>query len=375
MENQAEKFDVVDSTALDTISRAEFDIQISTAKRYPRNLADVKKGMLSFATLDEETAQSCFYTVPRGDKSIQGPSVRLAEIAVSCYGNLRAGSRVIQTVTSGEAPHVVVQSVCHDLERNVSVSIEKRRRIVGKKKNQGKIDEDDINLACNACAAIAFRDAVFKVIPGALIKPVFESAKAVAIGDATTLSTKRINAIERFGKMGVTKERILGLLNKKAVEEIDLADLETLVGLFTAIKDGQTTIDEAFPNKVASPEFKDAKSKEGADELMGAESPKAPEGAKAPETPKGAEKPKTEKTKEKAAPPAAETPVQYVNRVIGEDGKVPFDDFRDFVKISIGGVPDIDSWASYDEVSSLVAAKIFADAKMQVKIIKTYGKK
>ena len=240
--------EVLPPSAIESITRGEIDVQISTAKRFPRSIGQVKKDMLSFATLDQETAESCFYSLPRGGKTIQGPSVRLAEIAVSCYGNLRAGVRVLETVSNGDSPHVVLQAVCHDLEKNTCVTIEKRRRIVGKKSKGGAIDEDDINLACNAGSAIAFRDCVFKVVPGALIKPVYEQAKAVAIGDAKTLSERRERAIAAFGKMGVKLDKILASLSKKSLEEIDLADLETLFGLHTAIKDGHTTIDEAFPS-------------------------------------------------------------------------------------------------------------------------------
>ena len=200
---------------------------------------------------DQETAENCFYTLPRGGKNIQGPSVRLAEIAVSCYGNLRAGSRIIDTISTGDSPHVVIQAVCHDLEKNVAVTVEKRRRIVGKKSKGGAIDEDDINLAANAGAAIAFRDAVFKVVPGALIKPIFEQAKQVAIGDAKTLSERRQRAMDSFAKMGVGKDKVLAVLEKKSIEDIDLPDLEVLFGLHTAIKDGQTSIDEAFTAKIA----------------------------------------------------------------------------------------------------------------------------
>jgi len=238
-------------SAIEQVTRAEIDTQITTAKKYPRTLSKVKADMLSFATLDQETAENCFYTLPRGGKNIQGPSVRLAEIAVSCYGNLRAGSRIIDTISTGDSPHVVIQAVCHDLEKNVAVTVEKRRRIVGKKSKGGAIDEDDINLAANAGAAIAFRDAVFKVVPGALIKPIFEQAKQVAIGDAKTLSERRQRAIDSFAKMGVSKDKVLAALEKKSIEDIDLPDLEVLFGLHTAIKDGQTTIDEAFSAKAS----------------------------------------------------------------------------------------------------------------------------
>lgn len=245
--------EVLQPTALEAISRAEIDMSIATARKFPQHqpsqLSTVKQSMMTFATLDVETAASCFYTLPRGGKNIQGPSVRLAEIALACYGNTRAASRIIQTVTTGEAPHVVVQAVVVDLEKNISVSIEKRRRIVGKKdyKTGGRkpIDEDDINLATNACSAIAFRDSVFKVVPLALVKPVFDAARRVAIGDATTLVDRRAKCIAAFAQMGVQKDKILAKLEIKAVEDITLEHLETLLGMFNAIKEGEL-IEEVF---------------------------------------------------------------------------------------------------------------------------------
>ena len=48
--------EVVQPSAVEAITRGEIDIAISTARRYPRQLAAVKQSMMSFATLDEETA-------------------------------------------------------------------------------------------------------------------------------------------------------------------------------------------------------------------------------------------------------------------------------------------------------------------------------
>ena len=56
--------EVVDSiNPIEAIERANIDIQIATAKKYPRSLARVKNDILSTATLDEETAESCFYVL------------------------------------------------------------------------------------------------------------------------------------------------------------------------------------------------------------------------------------------------------------------------------------------------------------------------
>lgn len=239
---------------LEAIERASIDMQITTAKKYPRSLSKVKADMTAFATLDEETAQSCFYTLPRGGRTIQGPSVRLAEIAVSCYQNLRAGARVISTVTHGDTPHVIVQAVAHDLQNNVAITIEKRRRIT-KKRSKDAIDEDDINLACNACASIAFRDAVFKVVPQALIKPVYENAKMVAVGDIKSLGKRRQQVVDRLKQMGVFEDRMLARVSARKVDDIGPEELATLIGLGTALKDGEITLEDAFPAVVESSQF------------------------------------------------------------------------------------------------------------------------
>jgi hypothetical protein len=210
----------VELKPMELIERAQIDQQISTAKKYPRDLARVKRKMLDFATLDEETAASCFYTLPREGKMIQGPSVRLAEIAVACYGNLRAAAREVDN----DGKFIRAQGVCHDLEANTCVSVEVKRRITNK---SGKTYGDDMQMTTgNAANSIAFRNAVFKVVPGALIKPVYEAAKKVAVGDASTLTQRRAMMLSRFSQMGVTQEMILAKCDKSNVENIGLEDLE-----------------------------------------------------------------------------------------------------------------------------------------------------
>lgn len=245
------------SNAVLQMEKAQIDTQIATAKRYPRNLQRVKKNMVAMATMDEDTAKSCFFVLPRGGRSIQGESVRLAEIALSNYGNIKAGTRVIDVQDTGKNPHVVVQAVTLDLENNVAITIEKRRRIT-KKRNKDAPDEDDINLAVNACSAIAFRDAVFKVIPKALIKPVYDAAVEMATGGQKPIESRIAGALDQFAQMGVFEDRILAAIGKETKEELVQDDLVTLIGFFTAIRDKETTIEACFPKVEADTAALDA---------------------------------------------------------------------------------------------------------------------
>lgn len=227
-----------------SVLREEIDIQILTARKYPRSLTRFKQQALSMATYDEDTAASCFYTLPRkgedGVKMIEGPGIRLAEIVASAWGNLRVAAKVV-----GEDENfIITQGIAHDLETNFAASVEVRRRITNK---QGKkYSADMVAVTANAASAIALRNAIFKVVPKLYVDQIFQIAKKAAVGEASTLSARRATVIERLNKMGATKEMILDLLGKKGIEEIGLEDLEKLIGIGTAIKEGSISVDEAF---------------------------------------------------------------------------------------------------------------------------------
>jgi len=233
--------DLVPANTLGTIIRSELDVAISTAKAYPRSIAHFKQSALAMATLDEETAASCFYAVPRAGKSVEGPSVRLAEIVVSAWGNIRSGARVI----GDDGRIITAQGVCTDMERNVSVTVDVRRRVTDKKGR--RFSDDMVVVTGNAACAIALRNAIFKVVPFAFVKSIYDAAKRLAIGDAKTLVNKRADMLGYFQKMGVPAERVLLAVGKTAADDVGLEELAVLKGLATAIKDGDTTVDEAFP--------------------------------------------------------------------------------------------------------------------------------
>jgi hypothetical protein len=232
--------------ALYLLTKAEIDTQISTAKAFPRSIAVFMKKAESMATLTEDIAASCVYALPRAGKSIEGPSIRLAEIVVAAYGNIRAGARII----SNDGKTITAQGTCHDLENNVAAQVEVKRRITGK--NGQTFNEDMQVIVGNAACAIAYRNAVYKVIPAALINPMYEQAKLVARGTAATLVTRRNAALEYFKSLKVTDEQICKVLDIKKVEDIDLDKLAILTGMKSAIKNGESTVRDLFEPEAAA---------------------------------------------------------------------------------------------------------------------------
>lgn len=226
--------------ALEQITRAEVDIQISTAQRFPRDeQASIRKAE-AMALVDDETAAECYYAIPRAGKTIVGPSIRLAEIIATTWKNLRVASRVMDIGQDD----LTVAAVCHDLENNVAVSSEVRRRI--KDKNNRRYSDDMIAVTANAAASIALRNAVFKVVPRALWWRILNKAMSRNTGGRGELEASVQKALQWFSGYGVSKEQILSKLNRKAIGEITSQDLATLRGMSTAIKEETASVIDLF---------------------------------------------------------------------------------------------------------------------------------
>lgn len=231
----------VDHSSVAVFARSETEAQLDAAHKYPRAIGHFLKEAQTLATVSVAVAESCMYALPRAGKTISGPSIRLAEICASAYGNLHVAARILDA----EEREVIAQGVAWDLEKNIRVTTEVRRRITNKKGQ--RYDDDMITMTGNAAASIAIRNAIFRVVPRAYIDRIYEAAKKVAVGDAKTLAAKREDLVARLMKIGVPRERIFPAVGVTSIEDIGLEEVEVLIGLGTAIANGDRSIDDAFP--------------------------------------------------------------------------------------------------------------------------------
>lgn len=258
-QHTSEEVEVVDAApeaALSLITKAEIDMQIATAHAFPRSVSKFLKDVMSLATVTPEIAESCVYALPRGGKTVEGPSVRLAEMVASAYGNLRTGARVV----FNDGKHVTAQGITHDLEKNIMHTEEVRRSILqnetkwdqaqGKSVRTGKMvmmNEDMQTVTGRAACAIAYRNSIFKVVPAALIQDVIERVKEIIRGDAQTLGERRDKAIKYFVDLGVKEAKIFEAIDVKGKEDIDLDKFVLLRGMCTAHRNGEATLEGIFP--------------------------------------------------------------------------------------------------------------------------------
>lgn len=234
-------------------SRAEVDVQIATAHAYPRSVAIFKEESTALVTENEVVAESCFYALPRDGKTIEGPSIRFAEIVAACWGNLRTGGRVV----GEDAEFVLAQGVAHDLQRNLYISIDVRRRIANK--HGRRYNADMIATTGNAAVSIALRNAILRVIPEVFWGDQFYAARKTAIGDITTLANRREDCVNHFAKMGVTEAQVCAAIGKERVGDIGLDELATLRGFANALRDGDASVESVFPGVVAKAPTNEAK--------------------------------------------------------------------------------------------------------------------
>ncbi len=217
------------------------DSMIATARRYPRNVKNSLKELSEIALASPKIAASCFYKLPRAGKIIKGKSVRLAEMVQYCWGHMHSGARPV----SIERDVVIAEGAAYDVQRGIRSTVIIRRSILGK--NGQRYNPDMINTTMLAALSIAKREAIYDVIPEALIEDVYESAMKIAVGDIKTLPERRSEGLDAFNKMGITAEQVLASLEVDAVEDIDLEKFETMLGVYQGIKSGDVSIDEAFP--------------------------------------------------------------------------------------------------------------------------------
>lgn len=228
-----EGVEVQSSTVVSQLERASIDTQIQTAKAFPRSVQKFKQEALELATLDAETARTMFYRLPRANKTIEGPSVRMAEVVGSAWGNLRYGARIVAI----EDGFIVAQGMCADLEKNNVCTIEVRRRITDKWGN--RYNDDMIQVTGNAASSIALRNAVFKIVPFGMVKSIWNQAKEVSLGKGMTMEQRRENAMKAMAqKIGAKPFDIFKVLKVKGVDDLGVEQLLTIHGIITAIEEG-----------------------------------------------------------------------------------------------------------------------------------------
>ncbi len=218
----------------------QFGLQMQMAKQYPRDLQRFQQ-MVMMTIEDPATAAECFYSKPAGGgEMVEGPSVRLAEIVATAWGNLHV-KQAIEPVAPTDKM-VTAKATVWDLESNTVVELEEPRSIMGRR---GRFSDSMIVNTAKAARSIAYREAIFKVVPRAMVK-FFERQARTIVDESGELGVKIQEAVVHFKKHDVEEERILKTLGLQDWSQATERVVSTLRGMATALKEGHS-VDEVFP--------------------------------------------------------------------------------------------------------------------------------
>lgn len=238
-------------TAIEAMTRAETDVQIVTAKRFPRSIDRFMSMTKALATRNKEVAESCFYSKPQGkDKNnkqlyVEGPSIGLANILAYSFGNLLVIARIVR-----EAERTVTaQALAWDLESNNRAGLEVVGTIWGYK---GRYSDDMIKTACQRAISIARRNAIFAVVPKPFWQPVYLECRGVASGRGEPFEKRIAQAFSWLASIRVKDAEAFEILQVQGKTDLTEDHLELLTGFRSAIKEGEATIDQVFRPTVQS---------------------------------------------------------------------------------------------------------------------------
>lgn len=229
---------------------AEAQGKLVIAKRFPRD--EVQAYAKAMEACQRPTmAEKAFYSFPRGGQTVEGPTIRFAEELARCWGNIDYGIKEL----SQDEGKSEMQAYAWDLETNAQ-SIQNftnpHQREVGKKMQTltslRDIYENNANMATRR-----LRSRILAILPSWFVEDaIMECKKTLAGHNELPLVDRVKKMVVQFAKLGVTQEQIETRLKRK-IDTMNADDFVEYIGIYNAIKQGESKIAEWFEaEKVAS---------------------------------------------------------------------------------------------------------------------------
>lgn len=250
-------------------SRAEVEAACIMAKRWPRNPDQVRQDLIAECKRPGFAAVA-IYSLPRGEKKIEGLSIRFAEVAMRCSGNMEASSETIYDDATVRCIRVRVIDYEKNSTWKTDITVKKTVERKNLKRGQTPLEErvnsygervfiveatdDDVRTKQNAEISKASRTGILRIIPGHLQDEARRVCKEVSSkADAADPAAARNKLFDAFGGIGVKPSALEEWLGH-TTDTISPAELDDLRGLYAAIRDGETSWADAVKAALAERE-------------------------------------------------------------------------------------------------------------------------
>lgn len=215
---------------------AEVQAAMVIAKRFPRDPIVAMDKILQACTR-KALAEGALYSYSRGGSEVTGPSIRLAEVAAQCWGNVQFGIRELDQ-RSGES---TVEAFAWDVESNTrQTKIFQVRHERHTKRGKNKLDDprDVYELIANN-GARRLRACILGIIPGDVIEAAVQQCELTLKASADTSPEAMKRTVEAFSRFGVTMAMIEKRLQCR-LDAIRPAQVVHLRKVYASLKDGMS---------------------------------------------------------------------------------------------------------------------------------------
>lgn len=256
-------------------ARAVVEARCVMAERHPRDWDVVREKFLrecqrpGLARLKNELSCEGIYRIKRGQSTIEGPTIRLAEIAMRCMGNLLAESRIIFEDAQQRLVHVSVI----DLETNVGPArdiavpktVERKRLAEGQAPISQRINsygemvflvpatDDQIAERQGALESKALRTLLLRLFPGDILEEGFEliranARKGAAAEDPDMARRRLLAAFAAYGVKAADLATYLG----HSLDGLAPAEHEDLLAIHASLKSREATWAEILESRTGA---------------------------------------------------------------------------------------------------------------------------
>jgi hypothetical protein len=211
----------IETAAAGVAAQVEARIKASYALaiRNPRDV-DMVRAKLLKACARPRFAESARYSLPRGGRKIEGPSIRFAEEVARSLGNVSIESAVVHDDPERRVIRVTVTDVEANLPLSTDVVVEKfvernqlrqgQEALSSRMNSQGRVvyripaDEGELVVKQAALTSKALRNLVLRILPADILEEAMSACIAtMQKGDAQDPEAARKKLLDGFASVGV----------------------------------------------------------------------------------------------------------------------------------------------------------------------------
>lgn len=219
---------------------AEAQGKLTLAKRFPRDLNAAYAELMEACKMPA-MANVAFYALPRGGKTIVGPSVRLAEEIARVYGNFSYGHRELSR-TAGKSE---VEVFAWDMQTNnySTRQITVMHTLDTREGQKPLRDQKDIDDKIANVASKQIRGRILAMMPKWLVEDAMEECRKTLAGANNEPINVRVRRMtQAFAKFGVNVDHLERKLGHK-LDDVTADELDDLLAIYNSIKDGDKASD------------------------------------------------------------------------------------------------------------------------------------